>query len=554
MRNLSIRIRLGILVMVAVLAVVVAAIGGWVGLRAIGGTLADVTQQQMPGLVGLQQVRAGQAQVIEATLEVALKEQDMYAQEFFKKLLADKDRAWKEIDAGWKAYAAAPRGLDEEKAWAALKQPFDAWREQDAAITKVIAELSANDQPVKQRELFEHYYKQIDTQQAAAGVVREQLGKLQALSLGRMGATREQATATISRFSAFGALIALGSIAVLTALAFVIVRAVVGSLDAIRSTIVAVAGSGDFTLRAQVRATDEAGQTAVAFNQLVEQMQGSLREVLVNAERIADASDRASGVARQVSEASSRQSESASAMASAIEEMTVSINHITESTHDAQHRAHEAGSAADSGATIISKTNNEMDQIAGTVQTAGETINDLGRQSDKISGIMQVIKEVADQTNLLALNAAIEAARAGEQGRGFAVVADEVRKLAERTRKATEEISQMVLTMQSSAHDAVAGMDSVVSRVFDGKKLSDQAADRMNAIQGSATHVSSAINEISAALTEQSAAAQDIARKVESVAQMSEENSQAAQETSRVAEELNRFAGALREAANRFRV
>ena len=104
MRNLSIRTRLGILVMVAVLAVVVAAVGGWVGLRAIGSTLSDVTQQQMPGLVGLQQVRAGQAQVIEATLEVALKEQDMYAQEFFKNLMASKDRAWKEIDAGWKAY------------------------------------------------------------------------------------------------------------------------------------------------------------------------------------------------------------------------------------------------------------------------------------------------------------------------------------------------------------------------------------------------------------------------------------------------------------------
>ncbi len=100
MRNLSIRTRLGILVMVAVLAVVVDAVGGWVGLRAIGSTLSDVTQQQMPGLVGLQQVRAGQARVIEATLEVALKEQDMYAQAFFKNFMASKDRAWKEIDAG----------------------------------------------------------------------------------------------------------------------------------------------------------------------------------------------------------------------------------------------------------------------------------------------------------------------------------------------------------------------------------------------------------------------------------------------------------------------
>ncbi|GAA5185165.1 methyl-accepting chemotaxis protein [Niveibacterium umoris] len=554
MRNISIRMRLGILAFIAVLAVGAAALGGWVGLRALGATLAGVTQQQMPGLVGLQQVRAGQARVIEATLEVALKEQDMYAQEFFKGLMAQKDAAWSEIDAGWKAYAAAPRNAEEEQAWIALKKPFEAWREQDTALNEVIASLSTNDQPVKQRELFEAYYKLIDAQRNAANAVRGDLGKLQALSLKRMAATQAQAGATVSRFSGFVALVSLGSIAAVVVLAFLIVRAITGSLDAMRGTIVAVAGSGDFTLRATVRSHDEAGQTASAFNQLIEQMQSSLREVLANAARIAEASDRASLAARQVSDASANQSESAAAMASAIKEMTVSINHISDNTRDAQVRAQDAGSAADSGASIIAQTNSEMDQIAGTVQTAGETINDLGRQSDRISGIMQVIKEVADQTNLLALNAAIEAARAGEQGRGFAVVADEVRKLAERTSKATEEIAQMVVTMQGSARNAVSGMDSVINRVFDGKALSGQAAGRMNEIQASATQVRSAISEVSAALTEQSAAAQDIARQVEDVARMSHENTDAAEQTSRVAEELQAFAVALREAANRFKV
>ncbi|MCX9158452.1 methyl-accepting chemotaxis protein [Niveibacterium sp. 24ML] len=554
MRNLSIRIRLSILAITSVLAVVAAAGGGWLGLGAIGGMLANVTEQQMPALVGLQQVRAGQARVIEATLEAALKEQDMYAQEFFKNLVASKDIAWKEIDAGWKAYANAPRSADEEKAWQALKQPFEAWRSQDKAITEVIAGLAANDQPVKQRELFESYYKQIDPQRAAANTVREQLGKLQSLGLQQMDATRNRAGETRSKFSGFVGLVALTAIAAVIGLAFLIVRAVVGSLDTLRGTIVSVARDGDFTLRAQVRSTDEAGQTALAFNQLLEQMQHSLREVLSNAERIADASGRASGAARQVSDASSRQSDSAAAMSTAIGQMTASIQHITDSTDNAQTRASDAGSAADSGATIILQTNNEMDQIAGTVQTAGQMINDLGQQSDKISGIMQVIKEVADQTNLLALNAAIEAARAGEQGRGFAVVADEVRKLAERTSKATEEISKMVVTMQSSAHEAVKGMDSVINRVFDGKHLSDQASSRMNQIQGSAAQVTQAIREISAALQEQSAATHNMAAKVDEVARMTGANGEAANETAQVAEELKTYASALREAANRFTV
>jgi methyl-accepting chemotaxis protein len=241
-------------------------------------------------------------------------------------------------------------------------------------------------------------------------------------------------------------------------------------------------------------------------------------------------------------------------MAAAIEEMTVSITHINDSTRDALQRAQDAGTAADSGATIISRTNTEMDQIAETVKTAGGAIDELGRQSDKISVIMQVIKEVADQTNLLALNAAIEAARAGEQGRGFAVVADEVRKLAERSGRATEEIASMVVTMQGSARNAVSGMDSVVRRVGDGKELSGQAAGHMGEIQGSASEVTSAINDISAALNEQSVVAQDIARQVETVAQMSEDNSHAASETTRVAEELDAYATALRETAGRFKV
>ena len=188
------------------------------------------------------------------------------------------------------------------------------------------------------------------------------------------------------------------------------------------------------------------------------------------------------------------------------------------------------------------------------VHSASDAIHQLQEEITNISSVVEVIRAIAEQTNLLALNAAIEAARAGEQGRGFAIVADEVRKLAERTTQSTSEIRSMVGNMQEATRNAITGMNSVVSHVSEGKRLSDQAAARMGQIQGSASQVNTAVNEISAALNEQSAVAQDIAGQVERVARMSDDTNQAAHETLAIAEELTASASALRDTAQRFQV
>ncbi len=562
MGGYNVKQKLGFLIFFAILMLVVVGGAGLIGAKRIESVLNVMSEEKLPTANTLSNIRTSMATLHSVCLEASLWREKKYAQKYFKNINRRIPAIDKALTAAVAAYETIKLSPAEAEAWQAFKRTYSNWYTYSTRTAKVIEQLAAiedngsntEEAMAKQADLFDDY----DMSVTPWGVVEPALQKaLLALVEANLksGAEAIEAGKNASRTSTATmlAIFALAT-AVLIVLGIVLARGIVKPLDSMRRTIVTVAANNDFTHRAPVTSRDEAGQTALAFNRLIEQMQSSLREVLDNAERISSAAHSAAEVSRQVSDASDNQSESASAMAAAIEEMTVSITHINESTQDALRRAHEAGAAANSGAETISQTNVEMAEIAKTVQGAGQNINEVGVQSNKISMIVQVIKDVADQTNLLALNAAIEAARAGEQGRGFAVVADEVRKLAERTASSTTDISKVVGSMQSTTQSAVVGMESVVQRVDVGNTLSDQAAMRVGEIQGSAQHVAEAINDISVALNEQNSVAQDIARRVETVARMSEENSFAARNTAQVAEELDQLADALRETAGRFKV
>lgn len=337
-------------------------------------------------------------------------------------------------------------------------------------------------------------------------------------------------------------------------LAFWIIRSITVPLGEVRATIATVERDSDFTRRVEIDSHDEVGETAKSFNQLIATMRETARSVLENVSRVSDSVVSLAASSNQVASSSAQQSEAASAMAASVEQMTVSINHVSDSARDALAISRKSGELSSRGGEVIHRAVNEMNQIAGTVRQASAAIDNLGQQSDQITSVVQVIKEVADQTNLLALNAAIEAARAGEQGRGFAVVADEVRKLAERTTKATEEIAAMVNSMQDSARSAVSTMDDAVARVGSGATLAQQAGDAINQIKSGAEQVVRVVNDITTALAEQSVASNDIAGHVERVAQMTEENSAAAGEAAQSAEHLQQLAGDMRSAVSRFKI
>ncbi|MBN9694609.1 MAG: methyl-accepting chemotaxis protein [Zoogloea sp.] len=331
-------------------------------------------------------------------------------------------------------------------------------------------------------------------------------------------------------------------------------RQVVGALSGIKTTVGEIAETLDFTRRVDAKAQDEVGDTGRALNTLLDQVQSSLQQFRSQTDQVSDAASRLASAAKQVATGSDDQSEASASMAAAIEELTVSINHVSDRSNEANTLVTQAGAAARNGSDVIDQTLGDIRNIEAAVKDAAEIVGRLDASSAKVNAVVTVIKEVADQTNLLALNAAIEAARAGEQGRGFAVVADEVRKLAERTAQSTHEISSTMASMQSDATSAVKGMLAAVDQVNKGVEHTREAEMAVREIESGSTQTIGMVSEISEAIREQSSASAIIAQKVERIAQMSEENSAAAGTTSSTASDLNTLAAAMRQEVQKYRV
>jgi len=331
-----------------------------------------------------------------------------------------------------------------------------------------------------------------------------------------------------------------------------------GAYLAIVSCITDFSGSahriaqGDLTARIHLHSKDELQQVAGSFNEVASAFASLTRNVQQSVNQLSNSARSMADASGQISLSTQQQSEAASSMAAAIEEMTVGVDHISKNAQDAHALSSQSGDLSARGTDVVGNVVREIEQIAEAVNQSAATVEALGQHSEKISTIVGVIKDIADQTNLLALNAAIEAARAGEAGRGFAVVADEVRKLAERTATSTQEITDMVAAIQGGTQNAVSSMKHGVERVTQGVELAREAGDAMEQIRAGAQQVVDMVSDISSSLREQGAASTEIAQNVERIAQMAEENSAAVMENAATAEQLENLAEALQAEAARF--
>ncbi|MEN6585686.1 MAG: methyl-accepting chemotaxis protein [Sulfuricella sp.] len=333
-----------------------------------------------------------------------------------------------------------------------------------------------------------------------------------------------------------------------------IIRSITRPLGELRDAMKAIQTTQDLSRRVTIRTNNEIGEIGHSFNEMVNSFQAIIHQVVAGVRDVMSSAAHLSESSQHVAASSSQQNDAAASMAAAVEEMSVSIDHVANNSRDTYSIARQAGTLSSEGGEIVQDAATEMAKIADSVQHSTQMIQTLGEHSNRISAIVNVIKEIADQTNLLALNAAIEAARAGEQGRGFAVVADEVRKLAERTSKSTEEISAMIGSIQSGTAGAVSSMEEGTIRVKEGVNKAHQAGESMQKIRSGADQVIASVSEIMEALREQSTASGQVAGSVEQIARMTEQNSAEVQEIALTAERLEQLAASLQGSVSQFRI
>jgi methyl-accepting chemotaxis protein len=334
-----------------------------------------------------------------------------------------------------------------------------------------------------------------------------------------------------------------------------LLRTIMKPVDALRLMLMDISeGEGDLTKRLDDSTKDELAEISRYFNIFIEKLRGIINNIATNSTQVASASDHLHAVSNRIATGAEEVAAQAGTVATAGEEMSATSGDIAQNCQRAAESAQRASQTASRGAKVVENTVSVMGQIAEKVQESAQTVASLGARSDQIGAIIGTIEDIADQTNLLALNAAIEAARAGEQGRGFAVVADEVRALAERTTRATKEIGTMINAIQRETAGAVAAMDQGVRQVEAGTVEAGKSGQALEEILQQINDVVMQVNQIATAAEEQTATTSEISSNMVQITEVVQQTSQGAQEAATAAAQLSGNASELQRLVYQFKL
>jgi methyl-accepting chemotaxis protein len=552
----SLKLKLLVLSVLAIGALILAVLTGSLGINSGVRGVELLGHQVMPSVLALQKLKELQIAERSSTYEAALWENDPEAQDQFADIAKDKKALWKQIDAEWKTYTALPKGEAEAELWKKFEPEWQAWRKIDEQIIELVLALAANKDVAKQKEMYQKYFMLGGQQRQHYVAAEKSLNKVMEYNAQIVSSATQEAEASTQLAQRLMLLIGGGMLVLVGLLAIMITRNILqqmGGEPAAARDVAQRIAKGDLTVAVAVAAGDS-GSLMAALANMQQQLRSLIGQVLNSAEELSNNARSLSHDVNRVLQNGSEESEAASVTAAAVENIAAQVVQIGSSAETAQQLSVQSGNYSNDGRQVIEGAAAEMETIASSVQASAELAQNLGTYSEKISGIANVIKDIADQTNLLALNAAIEAARAGEQGRGFAVVADEVRKLSERTAQSTQEITVMISTIQRGVADAVLSMDGAKVSVDKGVAMVREANAAMDNIHSGAETASVAVSEITVSLREGNRNLTEIAHRMDNIVQMVNHNAESVNAMAASAQHIDQLASQLSAAVHQFQL
>ncbi len=530
---------------------------GFKGMSDIMEQSIEVGHNRLPSVQAL--LTIGESQMTILAAERGLTNSRMTAPEVREAQYKIMAEAWEQVEAAWKVYEPLPQTPEEAVLWKDFVLRWEAWKNSQRKVVDLAKErdsLIAEGVPSSDPRISALDVTTVEASLTARDSILPAMKLLkEIIALNEKVAKEAVARADVHERNARIVIIVAMLLAVLLSVGIgvFITRLITVPIKSLGENAEKIA-EGDLSVVIAYESADEIGHLADSFRKMAGNLHDLLVQISSSSEMVAAAAEQLSTASEQVAAGSEEVAAQTQTVATAGEEMAATSNDIARNCILAAEASKVANDTALNGAAVVENTVRVMNRIAERVKESAGSVAELGSRSDQIGEIVGTIEEIADQTNLLALNAAIEAARAGEQGRGFAVVADEVRALAERTTKATKEIGGMIKAIQTETRGAVNSMEEGVREVENGTAEAAKSGEALEQILNQITSVGMQVNQMATAAEQQTSTTDEISRNIQEITSVVQDSANGAQQSAESAKQLAHLAGTLQQAVGRFRL